>query len=64
MVFVSQVAAVGASTAVGGLATFAGDAGLGGYQLQSFMPPPSDVLVGGLVAIFDFPIYWECHHPN
>ena len=22
------------------------------------------VLVGGLVAIFYFPIYWECHHPN
>ena len=21
-------------------------------------------LVGGLVAIFYFPIYWECHHPN
>ena len=22
------------------------------------------ILVGGLVAIFYFPIYWECHHPN
>ena len=22
------------------------------------------VLVGGLVAIFYFPIYWEFHHPN
>ena len=21
-------------------------------------------LVGGLVAIFYFPTYWECHHPN
>ena len=21
-------------------------------------------LVGGLVAMFYFPIYWECHHPN
>ena len=21
-------------------------------------------LVGGLVAFFYFPIYWECHHPN
>ena len=22
------------------------------------------LLVGGLVAIFYFPIYWEFHHPN
>ena len=23
-----------------------------------------DSLVGGLVAIFDFPIYWVSNHPN
>ena len=21
-------------------------------------------LVGGLEHVFNFPIYWECHHPN
>ena len=26
--------------------------------------PTMNVLVGGLVAIFYFPIYWESHHPN
>ena len=25
---------------------------------------PPIKMVGGLVAIFYFPIYWECHHPN
>ena len=33
--------------------------------VQGFPDPLDDPrLVGGLVAIFYFPIYWEFHHPN
>ena len=34
------------------------------WQIYIYIYVTHPSLVDGLVAIFYFPIYWECHHPN